>query len=39
MTDYSKIGVHALARCWELFGHAWPCDGDTRTTDCPDDAQ
>lgn len=39
MTPYSKMSLYVAVRCYELCGSAWPCDGDTLTTDCPDEAQ
>lgn len=39
MTNYSRMSLYVAMRCYELFGHAWPCDGDTLTTDCPEEAQ
>lgn len=38
-TAYARTKVWPLMRANEMFGTAFPCDGDTQTWDTPDEAQ
>lgn len=38
-TSYARTKVWGLLRANEMFGAAYPCDGDTQTWDTPDEAQ